>query len=82
MAPGRKREAKGAKPNCELSLGDLVLAKVKGFPAWPAKISRPEDWDRAPDPKKYFVLFFGTAEILLSDLSTIGRKNILVKLPQ
>ncbi|KAL6970121.1 ENHANCER OF AG-4 protein [Sarracenia purpurea var. burkii] len=63
MAPGRKREAKGAKPNCELSLGDLVLAKVKGFPAWPAKISRPEDWDRAPDPKKYFVLFFGTAEI-------------------
>ncbi|XP_052204558.1 ENHANCER OF AG-4 protein 2 isoform X2 [Diospyros lotus] len=63
MAPGRKRGVKGPKANTELSLGDLVLAKVKGFPAWPAKISRPEDWDRAPDPKKYFVQFFGTAEI-------------------
>ncbi|KAL6579376.1 RPR [Orobanche minor] len=63
MAPGRKRGAKGVKTKSELSLGDLVLAKVKGFPAWPAKISRPEDWERAPDPKKYFVQFYGTAEI-------------------
>ncbi|GFP92565.1 enhancer of ag-4 protein 2 [Phtheirospermum japonicum] len=88
---GRKRGAKGVKTMSELSLGDLVLAKVKGFPAWPAKlirwylciygpfglprvivwnlgivankIGRPEDWDRAPDPKKYFVQFFGTEEI-------------------
>jgi hypothetical protein len=63
MAPGRKRGAKGAKTSNELSLGDLVLAKVKGFPAWPAKISRPEDWDRTPDPKKTFVQFYGTEEI-------------------
>lgn len=65
MAPGRRRGGKGSGggPKTELSLGDLVLAKVKGFPAWPAKISRPEDWDRAPDPKKYFVQFFGTSEI-------------------
>ncbi|KAL7163115.1 hypothetical protein ACSBR2_039250 [Camellia fascicularis] len=63
MAPTRKRGAKGPKGKSELRLGDLVLAKVKGFPAWPAKISRPEDWKRAPDPKKYFVQFFGTAEI-------------------
>ncbi|KAL9166859.1 hypothetical protein ABFS82_05G058700 [Erythranthe guttata] len=63
MAPGRKRGAKGVKTKSELSLGDLVLAKVKGFPAWPAKIGRPEDWERSPDPKKYFVQFFGTAEI-------------------
>ncbi|XP_010250028.1 PREDICTED: ENHANCER OF AG-4 protein 2-like isoform X2 [Nelumbo nucifera] len=62
MAPGRKKGANRAKAN-QLSLGDLVLAKVKGFPAWPAKISRPEDWERTPDPKKYFVQFFGTAEI-------------------
>ncbi|KAK4423252.1 ENHANCER OF AG-4 protein 2 [Sesamum alatum] len=63
MAPGRKRGSKGVKTKSDLSLGDLVLAKVKGFPAWPAKISRPEDWERAPDPKKYFVQFFGTSEI-------------------
>ncbi|PSR88306.1 ENHANCER OF AG-4 protein [Actinidia chinensis var. chinensis] len=63
MAPARKRGARGAKTKSELSLGDLVLAKVKGFPAWPAKISRPEDWKRTPDHKKYFVQFFGTAEI-------------------
>ncbi|CDY46945.1 BnaA02g33010D [Brassica napus] len=63
MAPGRKRGASKAKANGKLILGDLVLAKVKGFPAWPAKISRPEEWDRAPDPKKYFVQFFGTQEI-------------------
>ncbi|KAJ0740089.1 putative PWWP domain, CID domain-containing protein [Helianthus annuus] len=64
MAPTRKRGgAKGAKANNKLNLGDLVLAKVKGFPAWPAKISRPEDWQRTPDPRKYFVHFFGTEEI-------------------
>nr|GMD46185.1 ENHANCER OF AG-4 protein 2 isoform X1 [Ipomoea batatas] len=63
MAPGRKRGAKGVKTMSDLSIGDLVLAKVKGFPAWPAKISRPEDWKKPPDPKKYFVQFFGTGEI-------------------
>ncbi|KAI3694063.1 hypothetical protein L1987_77022 [Smallanthus sonchifolius] len=64
MAPGRKRGgAKGAKANNQLKLGDLVLAKVKGFPAWPAKVSKPEDWQQTPDPRKYFVQFFGTEEI-------------------
>ncbi|KAJ4868840.1 ENHANCER OF AG-4 protein 2 [Raphanus sativus] len=63
MAPGRKRGASKGNAKGQLILGDLVLAKVKGFPAWPAKISRPEEWDRAPDPKKYFVKFFGTQEI-------------------
>lgn len=63
MAPGRRRGANKVKANGHLTLGDLVLAKVKGFPAWPAKISRPEDWEKIPDPKKYFVQFFGTKEI-------------------
>ncbi|KAK8281271.1 hypothetical protein V6Z12_D09G227300 [Gossypium hirsutum] len=54
MAGGRKKGGNKAKVK-NLSLGDLVLAKVKGFPAWPAK--------REPDPKKYFVQFFGTEEI-------------------
>ncbi|XWS22358.1 hypothetical protein CRYUN_Cryun29cG0026900 [Craigia yunnanensis] len=62
MAGSRKKGGNKAKFK-NLSLGDLVLAKVKGFPAWPAKISRPEDWEREPDPRKYFVQFFGTQEI-------------------
>ncbi|XP_010452799.1 PREDICTED: protein HUA2-LIKE 1-like [Camelina sativa] len=63
MAPGRKRGANKALAIGDLRLGDLVLAKIKGFPAWPAKISRPEDWKQVPDPKKHFVYFFGTQEI-------------------
>ncbi|XP_019450918.1 PREDICTED: ENHANCER OF AG-4 protein 2-like isoform X1 [Lupinus angustifolius] len=63
MGPTRRRGGNKSKANGGLSLGDLVLAKVKGFPAWPAKISRPEEWDKPPDPKKYFVQFFGTKEI-------------------
>ncbi|KAL5070813.1 hypothetical protein RYX36_021700 [Vicia faba] len=60
--PPRRRAAK-AKANENLRLGDLVLAKVKGFPPWPAVISRPEDWEKTPDPKKFFVQFYGTEEI-------------------
>ncbi|KAL6187229.1 hypothetical protein ACLB2K_043344 [Fragaria x ananassa] len=63
MAPSRRRGANKAKNKAQLSLGDLVLAKVKGHPFWPAKISKPEDWQKVPDPKKYFVQFFGTEEI-------------------
>ncbi|CAN1255068.1 ENHANCER OF AG-4 protein 2 [Linum perenne] len=63
MAPGRKRGANKGKGRSQLSLGDLVLARVKGFPHWPAKICPPEDWKKTPDPKKHFVHFFGTQEI-------------------
>ncbi|KAJ4822810.1 hypothetical protein Tsubulata_015812 [Turnera subulata] len=74
MAPGRKKGANKAK--AQLSLGDLVLAKVKGYPFWPAKISRPEDVQREDvqrprDPKKYFVTFFGTQEIAFVGASDI-----------
>ncbi|KAG1359527.1 ENHANCER OF AG-4 protein 2-like [Cocos nucifera] len=63
MAPGRRKGGARGKAMDQLNRGDLVLAKVKGFPAWPAKISNPEDWEQSPDPKKYFVEFFGTSEI-------------------
>ena len=40
MALARRRGANNkAKKKRQLSVGDLVLAKVKGFPAWPAKVS-------------------------------------------
>ncbi|KAI4972224.1 hypothetical protein ZWY2020_003149 [Hordeum vulgare] len=63
MAPVARRGAKSVKWNREPQLGDLVLAKVKGYPFWPAKVSRPEDWNQEPTPRKFFVLFFGTKEI-------------------
>ncbi|XP_050088919.1 PC4 and SFRS1-interacting protein-like [Anopheles aquasalis] len=37
------------------SIGDLVFAKVKGYPAWPAKILK-------IDKAKYNVYFYGTGE--------------------
>ncbi|KAJ4781489.1 Hepatoma-derived growth factor-related protein 2 [Rhynchospora pubera] len=60
MAPGKK---KSEMDSLKFQLGDLVLAKVKGHPPWPAKISSSENWDMPPDPKKIFVEFFGTSEI-------------------
>lgn len=38
MPPPRRRGANKAKANGHLRLGDLVLAKVKGFPYWPAMV--------------------------------------------
>uniref|UniRef100_A0A453S5B9 PWWP domain-containing protein n=1 Tax=Aegilops tauschii subsp. strangulata TaxID=200361 RepID=A0A453S5B9_AEGTS len=83
MAPAAKRGAKGTKWNRDPQLGDLVLAKVKGYPFWPAKVSRPEDWNQEPTPRKFFVLFFGTKEIAfvgLQDLQLFTEevKNDLV----
>ncbi|KAJ6832216.1 ENHANCER OF AG-4 protein 2-like isoform X1 [Iris pallida] len=63
MAPGRKRGGNKGKAKDQLTMGDLVLAKVKGYPWWPAQVSNPKDWDRLPDPRKHFVEFFGTGEI-------------------
>lgn len=37
------------------NIGDLVFAKVKGYPAWPAKITKYHN-------KKYNVYFYGTGE--------------------
>jgi len=44
MPPSRRKGGKksgggGAAASRQFKLGDLVLAKVKGFPAWPATVS-------------------------------------------
>ncbi|RWV86534.1 hypothetical protein GW17_00051568, partial [Ensete ventricosum] len=39
MAPGRRRGGNRVKAMGQLKTGDLVLAKVKGYPSWPAKVS-------------------------------------------
>ncbi|EDV93203.1 PC4 and SFRS1-interacting protein [Drosophila grimshawi] len=54
------------KAGKQFNIGDLVFAKVKGYPAWPAKITK-------YNSKKYNVYFYGTGEtanIKLEDLFT------------
>ena len=55
MAPSRRKgggKAAAVAAACrKRKVGDLVLAKVKGFPAWPAVVSEPEKWDASPDSK-------------------------------
>ncbi|KAJ4829131.1 hypothetical protein Tsubulata_011817 [Turnera subulata] len=67
MAPSRRRgaakAAAAAAARRQWKVGDLVLAKVKGFPAWPAKVSEPEEWGYQTDLKKVLVHFFGTQQI-------------------
>ncbi|KAJ7972828.1 protein HUA2-LIKE 3 [Quillaja saponaria] len=67
MAPSRRkgvsRAAAAAAARRKWKVGDLVLAKVKGFPAWPATVSEPEKWGYSADWKKVLVYFFGTQQI-------------------
>ncbi|CAN8280426.1 unnamed protein product [Cochlearia groenlandica] len=67
MAPNRKKggrkSAAATSARREWKVGDLVLAKVKGFPAWPAAVTKPEEWGYSADWKKVLVHFFGTKQI-------------------
>ncbi|XP_018483327.1 protein HUA2-LIKE 3 isoform X1 [Raphanus sativus] len=67
MAPSRKKgggkAAAAASARRQWKVGDLVLAKLKGFPAWPAAVSEPEKWGYSTDKKKVLVHFFGTQQI-------------------
>ncbi|XP_078171576.1 protein HUA2-LIKE 3-like isoform X2 [Carex rostrata] len=66
MAPSRKKKgsaAAAAAAAAQWKVGDLVLAKMKGFPAWPAMISEPEKWGLGSVKKKLLVYFYGTKQI-------------------
>ncbi|CAL1362045.1 unnamed protein product [Linum trigynum] len=65
MAPSRRRGASraAAAARRQWKVGDLVLAKLKGFPAWPATVTEPQKWDLKSDWKKVLVYFFGTQQI-------------------
>ncbi|KAH6755105.1 Tudor/PWWP/MBT domain-containing protein [Perilla frutescens var. hirtella] len=66
MAPSRRKggsRAATAAARRKWEVGDLVLAKVKGFPAWPATVSEPQKWGYPADLKKVLVYFFGTQQI-------------------
>nr|XP_024381171.1 protein HUA2-LIKE 1-like [Physcomitrium patens] len=64
---GRAPKAGGAAvgasveaPSREFNVGDLVLAKVKGWPAWPAQIGRLET--QGKHAGKYYVTYFGPGQ--------------------
>lgn len=42
--------------------GDLVFAKMKGYPHWPARIDDVRDGAVKPPPNKYPIFFYGTHE--------------------
>jgi len=44
---------------CEFKIGDLVWARIKGFPAWPGKVIEPkQDVKRPADKKKNYLFIF------------------------
>ncbi|XP_031500500.1 ENHANCER OF AG-4 protein 2-like isoform X1 [Nymphaea colorata] len=89
MAPGRRRGAgKGstaAAARHQWKPGDLVLAKVKGYPAWPATVSEPQKWGYSRDWKKVLVYFFGTYQIAFCNPSDVEpftedkKSSLLIK---
>ncbi|CAM6084588.1 unnamed protein product [Calypogeia fissa] len=91
MAPGRKKGGgalKAAAARREWNVGDLVLAKVRGFPAWPAQVSNAEERGIPPNPNKIFVSFFGTDQYRFCHYSEIlpftprERSGLIGKLQQ
>ncbi|XP_037082234.1 lens epithelium-derived growth factor-like [Pollicipes pollicipes] len=51
----------------------LVFAKIRGYPAWPAKITAA--LDDGKKPKKYSVFFFGTYEVATVKVEDLFRYN-------
>ncbi|XP_017240649.1 protein HUA2-LIKE 3 [Daucus carota subsp. sativus] len=58
---GRRKGSKNRKRLWRV--GDPVLAKLTGYPSWPAKVEAPEKYGLPADCEKVFVFFFGTQQI-------------------
>ncbi|KAI4903755.1 hypothetical protein NFI96_023335, partial [Prochilodus magdalenae] len=56
--------------------GDLIFAKMKGYPHWPARIDEVPDGAVKPSNIKYPIFFFGTHETAF-----LGPKDIFPYLP-
>ncbi|XP_063771318.1 hepatoma-derived growth factor-related protein 2 [Pseudophryne corroboree] len=53
--------------------GDLVFAKMKGYPHWPARIDDVKDGAVKPPPNKYPIFFYGTHETAF-----LGAKDLFL----
>ena len=69
--PGGKGTPRGKGAGPSFKEGDLVFAKVKGYPAWPARVSSPAD----EKGLKYHVFFYGTYETAVVPRDTIWIYN-------
>uniref|UniRef100_A0A668A7X5 PWWP domain-containing protein n=1 Tax=Myripristis murdjan TaxID=586833 RepID=A0A668A7X5_9TELE len=69
--------------------GDLIFAKMKGYPHWPARIDEVPDGAVKPSNIKFPIFFFGTHETsvatttsynIFPDISRVSKANPLTHL--
>nr|XP_002126354.1 hepatoma-derived growth factor-related protein 2-like [Ciona intestinalis] len=53
---------KSGKNSMQYNAGDLIFAKMKGYPHWPARIDDLPEGAVKPPARKYPIFFFGTHE--------------------
>ncbi|GIX72906.1 putative oxidoreductase GLYR1 homolog [Caerostris darwini] len=66
----------------DFEVGDLVWAKMKSYPFWPAKIAKPPLDAKITTPKKsqHYVFFFGTANYAwISDTNILAHSETVLE---